>query len=352
MKIYTKNGKIHTRISSKECDPHAYLLPTSCHPTHIYQNIPYGVLCRVKRNCSEPEVAKEEQKKYIKFLKNRNYSDECIQLALEKLATKTRKELYQIKEKEDATDRCFPLVVRYNPSLPKVSTIINKHKHILELSPTTAEIFKPSKIFTSFKVEKSLKGLLTCSKYKPQAEKSNLLHQAANGECKECELGCHLCKKDFLKKGKVIKSYECRTKFYLNVTVNCKSKYIIYLVLDIVCMKSYVGYTTDEAKDRFSNHKSHIKNLRKTCTVVRHFVNCKDTKHIIDRSNQNIFDKQLAEQLKFQIIDQITDIPENATKDEIKSIMMNREADWQTRLCTFRDDGGLNVRNSRTEVQT
>ena len=60
----------------------------------------------------------------------------------------------------------------------------------------------------------------------------------------------------------------------------------------------------------------------------------------------------MAEQLKFQIIDQVTDIPENATRDEIKTIMMNKEADWQTRLCTFRDDGGLNVRNSRTEVQT
>ena len=60
MLVYSKDGKIHTKITSKACDPHAYLLPLSCHPTHIYNNIPYGVLQRVKKNCSNQAEAEEE----------------------------------------------------------------------------------------------------------------------------------------------------------------------------------------------------------------------------------------------------------------------------------------------------
>ena len=137
----------------------------------------------------------------------------------------------------------------------------------------------------------------------------------------------------------------------MNVTVDCNSRYIIYMVFDLVCLKTYVGYTTDAAKDRFANHKSHIKCFRKTCTVVRHFIDCKDSSHILNRNSQSEFDIQLAKQLQFQIIDQVK-IPHGSTKDQIKSIMLNCEADWQSQLRTTRDEGGLNARNSRSEMQT
>ena len=44
--------KITTAMYSKPSDTHAYLLPTSNHPTHICKNIPNGVMKRVTRNCS------------------------------------------------------------------------------------------------------------------------------------------------------------------------------------------------------------------------------------------------------------------------------------------------------------
>ncbi len=47
---------IMTDMYSKSSDTHAYLMPTSCHPTHVCRNIPKGVMKRVKRNCSEQSV--------------------------------------------------------------------------------------------------------------------------------------------------------------------------------------------------------------------------------------------------------------------------------------------------------
>ena len=53
--IYTRNNKIETKIWSKPCDPHSYLLPTSYHPVHTCESIPYSVLSKVKRLCSREE---------------------------------------------------------------------------------------------------------------------------------------------------------------------------------------------------------------------------------------------------------------------------------------------------------
>ena len=77
------NNHIETDIYCKACDPHAYLLPTSCHPTHICKNIPKSVLTRVKRNCSTEAAYHEGLKEYTNYLKLRDYSDAIIKTSIE-----------------------------------------------------------------------------------------------------------------------------------------------------------------------------------------------------------------------------------------------------------------------------
>ena len=107
--IYTKNENICTRIYCKPCDPHAYLLPSSCHATHIFKNIPLSVLSRVKKNCSDPDISKIELEIFSNYLKNRQYSPKCIQEAKDKLETIPRTNLYALKEPSSTpTPRAFP----------------------------------------------------------------------------------------------------------------------------------------------------------------------------------------------------------------------------------------------------
>ena len=137
--IFTKGDSIETKIWSKPCDPHGYLLPTSYHPVHIFEAIPYSVLSRVKRCCSLPEdfaVALEEYKGY---LKDRGYSDNVIEKAEKTLATVSRDQLLKRVNSTDPTDqgaqasykskkkdyRCYPLVMRYNIKLPKMKYLMH-----------------------------------------------------------------------------------------------------------------------------------------------------------------------------------------------------------------------------------
>ena len=51
--VYAVGDVIHTKLYSKPSDTHCYLIPTSCHRSHVLKNIPYGVGRRVRQNNSE-----------------------------------------------------------------------------------------------------------------------------------------------------------------------------------------------------------------------------------------------------------------------------------------------------------
>ena len=59
------------------------------------------------------------------------------------------------------------------------------------------------------------------------------------------------------------------TKYKIKDIIDCNSR--IYISNDNVCKISSVGYTADNMKTRFTNHKSHIKYNKRLCEVLKHF---------------------------------------------------------------------------------
>ena len=47
--------------------------------------------------------------------------------------------------------------------------------------------------------------------------------------------------------------------FKIKSVIDCLTRNVIYLINDNICKISSVGYTADNMKTRFANHKSHIK---------------------------------------------------------------------------------------------
>ena len=136
-------------------------------------------------------------------------------------------------------------------------------------------------------------------------------------------MGCHLCKNGFLYESTTITSYEVQTVFTMTSHVNCNSTHVIYIITDKICSKSYVGYTITSARDRWSTHKSHIKRFHKSCTLSSHFINTQETLHKLNRKDNKIFNKQLASQLAFQIIEKVS-IQEGSNTEQVRNLMGER----------------------------
>ena len=338
--IYTDHStnQIQTKIFSKKCDPHAYLLPSSCHPTHICKNIPKSILTRVKRNCSSEETYQEGVQEYTGYLKMRDYSDDSISNALEQVSSKSREEL--VSKSSDKTHvRSYPLVVKYNPRLPNMNSIVKKNLHILDIHPHTRDLFK-DRIFVSFKMEPNIKSLLTSSRFKDKPNEEEAEQLVEDGGSISCGK-CSLCK-NFVLNTKIATSYNTNTTYQIKGDVTCETQYIIYQIKDMVCGIDYVGYSCG-IKQRWANHKSHIKKGIKSCEISTHINYSAPEKHLLDKSSCNGYDDDLKAQVNVVFLENVK-IESEWDNEKITSVLENREYFWQCRLKATSKLGGINKR--------
>ena len=103
--VYAVGDVIHTKLYSKPSDTHCYLIPTSCHRSHVLKNIPYGVARRVRQNNSEDTNFLEQREVYTGYLVARGYHSSIVDDAFNKFSDiANRKNLYAPKNKDETTN--------------------------------------------------------------------------------------------------------------------------------------------------------------------------------------------------------------------------------------------------------
>ena len=102
-----------------------YLLTSSCHPSHIFSNIPYSLALRIVRICSESETRDMRLSELKQMLLERDYKTKIIDAAIEKAKKIPRSEALKRVERSKSTDRAV-FVVRYDPHLPDINNIPKK----------------------------------------------------------------------------------------------------------------------------------------------------------------------------------------------------------------------------------
>ena len=150
------------------------------------------------------------------------------------------------------------------------------------------------------------------------------------------------------------KSYECPTVFKINHEITCKSEGIIYLILDLICHRSYVGSTVDSMKIRMSNYKNHLKIQHKGCEMAQHFVEAPDSHSLLVADGENVrsrkfqdeYDSHLGKQINVILIEYV-DLSSAGTTREKRELLEVREGYWQTQLRTLSRYGGLNKKDER-----
>ena len=311
--LHLTDGYIVTDIYAKPTDSHLYLPPSSSHPKHCINAIPFGVALRLRRNCSNDDFLHKRCNEYKSYLRQQGYCAKLVNQQFDKALKLERSHL--LKPKQKSSNRTFPLVLDYNPRLPDVSRVIKKHLHLLESNPKIAEIFPAKSIMPAYRRTKNLKDLLAPSKCKDTPISSK------EKGCFKCSKRCDLCK-NFLVESSNFTSLATGRSYNIQQNLGCSSSNVIYLASCIKCNLQYVGSTSNPFKVRFRNHKSDMLRNKKSCEVAIHF---NHTHHSLD-------------DFKFIVIEGIVNIDSN-----IDRILLQREAYWTAQLYTLHPFG-LNKR--------
>ncbi|XP_070548155.1 uncharacterized protein [Ptychodera flava] len=169
-KMMMRENKIHTTVYSKPTDKHSYLLPSSCHPRHIFKSIPQGQALRYRRICSSTDLYNKEVENLHRHLTDRNYKQSSIVTAINKARNHSREKLINYtKNKHTDQPTRIPFVLTYHPSLPSISSIINKHWPILQSNQETKVTFdKPPVV--AFRQPPNIKKMLVKARTKTSTQ--------------------------------------------------------------------------------------------------------------------------------------------------------------------------------------
>ena len=185
-KISIVNGKIVTDLFRKPTDRVQYLLPRSCHPGHIFTNIPYSLALRLVRICSERETLLTRCEELKQMLLSRNYNRNIIDSAIDRALKQDRLEVLKkvIKPKNDRVI----FAVTYHPALPSISKMLKTHWTSLVRNKEMLKYF-PTPPMVAYRQPKNLKNTLIRTKL-PQL-KRNQRHLVGNKKCNKPP--CKMC---------------------------------------------------------------------------------------------------------------------------------------------------------------
>ena len=333
---------------SKDTDTHQYLSPESCHPIHIMKNIPTTVANRCRTNCSDKveddNIFKETLVEYKAYLLKSGYNEQNINEKFINLAVKKKRSHIlkdNGKKKQQKTFQKYRFVTEYEPSFPDIRKAFWKFDHILKNDEKMKKVFPYG--VKHFQISekrgtKNIKEILA-----PSTVNLNDCEYVDN-ETAEQDLGCHPCNKpcvycQLLSKTEAnhFKSVQTGQSFKIRQSINCQSKDIIYLVSCVKCNLQGVGSTTQFNK-RISNYFSHIKQRKRTCGIVEHFID-----HHREEWKESYKENNL-----FQIIG-ISKLTNKPTNGKLTSKRLEEfEGYWQMRLVTVHPYG-LNKINELKE---
>ena len=94
----------------------------------------------------------------------------------------------------------------------------------------------------------------------------SLVPRDTSSGCFKCSSKCDLCK-NYFRESKIFRSCSIERFYDIRQHADCKSKNVVYLVTRNKCKVQYVGFTSNEVKVRFHNHKSAMSTKKTTCEV-------------------------------------------------------------------------------------
>ena len=258
--ITIMDGIITTDLYRKPTDKVQYLLPSSCHPSHIFTNIPYSLALRLVRICSDNVILKKRLSELSDMFLSRNYNKKVVEAAIKK-ASKVDRLVALEKVVKIKTDRVI-LAVKYHPCLTSISTTVKTNWNTMIEDPVMKKIFsKPPML--AFKQPPNLRSLLVRAKLATKSRPSRV-----NKGTHACGKSCKVC--SYINPSKEVKSTVNSLTHQISGDFSCNSLGVIYLVTCRKCNLQYIGQTSRKFCVRMKEHITDIKKAEDK-VMGRHF---------------------------------------------------------------------------------
>ena len=185
-----KKGQIILDLYRKPTDRNKYLLPDSCHPYSNIENIPYSLALRITRICTEEDTRDQRHNELKLMLIDRNYPEGLINAAICKAKSIPRAVAIRKVVREDSSKRRPVFVISWDPRLPSLSTMTQKHwRSMTNQDQLMKEVF-PEPPLIAYKRQRNLGDSLIRAKVQPTPlrQSGRMLRGMTN-----CGKGCHAC---------------------------------------------------------------------------------------------------------------------------------------------------------------
>lgn len=317
VKVYSSMGKLETDLFVKPTDRNSILHFNSQHPLHVLKSIPFSQFLRVKRIVSDPQlVTVRLNEMVLKFLK-RGYPNYLLKQHLSRIEQISRESLL-VSSPESTTKRKtkdrVPFVSNFSVFSKPLKQIITKHWHIL--SDSFPETFGNRPLF-SYRRGKTFSQFLTRSDIgSNKTSIQSLISDSPVSGTFPC-LGCAQC--NSVTKGPYFTHPLTGQRFKIPGHFSCLSSFVIYFI-KCPCGIGYIGKTTQQIRDRISQHKSTIRTKKLGLPLPDHFLS----------NNHHVY------QLKFQVIDWV---PKSRRGGDRGLALTKKELFWIRKLGTLHPHG-------------
>ena len=212
---------ISVDIFSEATNSFTYVIPSTCFPKTIIENIPKGVASRLRRICDSDSKFEKRSAEYQKYLIAREYKPSKVKKQFPVVKNISREEARRPKIKNNFSTTCN-LFTQYNPILPNIKTIFKKYLPVLHSNQKMLRIFPENTINVTSKRTKALNELISPSLF-PKIIREN------NCSIEKCSRRCDIFK-NFPVVSTEVTCYANKSKYKIRGTLTCNTKNIIYLI--------------------------------------------------------------------------------------------------------------------------
>ena len=241
---------------------------------------------RLIRICSyEEKFEKRLTELKEEFLLPRGYKSKIIDGQFKRIKelpgssyVEKRKEALKKKDKKNTNNRRIIAPFQFNPLLPKISSVFNKHHSTMVfINPDLKEIF-PEPPMAALRQGPNLRKHLCRSKLSKQSRDTQYQRNTRKNApgWKKCSKPCPVCPLTVPPK-QTIQSQVSEYSHTIKTPVNCQSQNVIYLWR---CKKEncarkpenfYIGMSSRKFQTRFSEHLGYIKSEKCSEPSGEHF---------------------------------------------------------------------------------